>query len=55
MSDAQVERLVELFQSMDKHTAFVEERMAHSGLPPNALVAESIAKYWDALARLAAE
>ena len=55
MSEATLENILKLFESMDQHTAEVEERMRNAGLPPDPLVAQSIAKYWDAIEKLAAE
>lgn len=55
MSDATLENILKLFESMDQHTAQVEERMRNAGLKPNPLIAQSIAKYWDAIEKLAAE
>ena len=55
MSDAVLDNIRTLFEAMDSHAALVEERMREAGITPDPLVAASVAKYWDALERLAAE
>jgi len=55
MSEATLNNIRSLFESIGQHSALVEERMRDAGMAPDPVVAESLAKYWDALERLAAE
>ncbi len=55
MSEAVIENILPLVESIERHSAEVAERMREAGIPPNALIVNSVAKYWDALEKLAAE
>jgi hypothetical protein len=55
MSEATLNNILTLMESMDQHTAFVERRMREAGIKADPVIAESVAKYWDALEKLAAE
>ncbi len=55
MSEAVLDNIRTLFENMNSHVALVEERMRDAGMVPNPVVAGSVAKYWDALEKLAAE
>ena len=55
MSNATLSTIIELCDSIDRNKAYVEERMQSAGLNADPLMATSIAKYWDALEKLAAE
>ena len=55
MSETTLNNIRNLFESIGQHSAIVEERMREAGMAPDPVVAESLAKYWDALEKLAAE
>lgn len=55
MSEATIEKMLSLFDSIDEHRELVEERMRNAGLPDDPIIADAVAKYWSALERLAAE
>ena len=55
MSEVVLNNIRTLFENMESHAALVEERMREAGMTPDPVVAGSVAKYWDALERLAAE
>ena len=55
MSEMMINNLLELVDSIDKHLPDVEKKMRNSGREFDPLVAISIAKYWPALEKLAAE
>ena len=55
MSERTLNNILTLFESIDEHAAFVEKRMRESGVVPDPVVVESVAKYWAALEKLAAE
>ena len=55
MSETTLNNIRSLFESIGQRSTIVEERMRDAGMNPDPLVAESLAKYWDALEKLAAE
>ncbi|HEY0760260.1 MAG TPA: hypothetical protein VGD59_13495 [Acidisarcina sp.] len=55
MSNATLSTIIELCNNIDRNKDLVEERMRSAGFSPDPIVATSIAKYWDALEKLAAE
>jgi len=55
MSEATLEKLLLMFDSIDEHSELVEEKMRQAGLPSDPALAESVAKYWPALEKLSAE
>ena len=55
MSNKTLENIMELCDSVDRNRAVVEERMRNAGIPADPLVSNSIAKYWQAMEKLAAE
>ena len=55
MSEATLKNIRSLFESIGQHSAIVEKRMRDAGMTPDPVVVESVAKYWDALEKLAAE
>ena len=55
MSETTLKNILTLCESIDQHSALVQERMRDAGMKADPLVAESVAKYWSALERLAAE
>lgn len=59
MSEATLNKIKTLFENIDLHTSVVKQRMQQAGLRSNdyvdTVVTESVAKYWDALEKLAAE
>jgi hypothetical protein len=55
MSEKTLNNMISLFDSIDRHSELVAERMQNAGMAPDPVVAESVAKYWDALEKLAAE
>lgn len=55
MSETTFNNIIALCESIDEHKAMVEERMTNAGMPADPLIAESVAKYWPALEKLAAE
>lgn len=55
MSSKTLQNILELCDSIDRHSSLVEERMRNAGFSPDPLLAESVAKYWSALEKLAGE
>jgi hypothetical protein len=55
MSEATLQKMLSLFDSIDKNTELVAERMRKAGLPNDPFLTESVAKYWSALEKLSAE
>jgi hypothetical protein len=55
MSETTINNIRNLFESIGKHSEAVEERMRNAGINPDPAIVESVAKYWDALEKLAAE
>jgi hypothetical protein len=55
MSETTLNNMLTLFESIDEHTPLVEEKMREAGIKADPVLAESMAKYWDALEKLAAE
>jgi len=55
MSEATIKNIRTLFESIGQHSPLVEERMKNAGMNPDRAIVESVAKYWDALEKLAAE
>ena len=55
MSEATLQKMLSLFDSIEEHTELVEEKMRKAGLLSDPVIVESVAKYWPALERLAAE
>ena len=55
MSETTIKNIRTLFESIEQHSSLVEERMREAGMKFDPVVAESVAKYWDALEKLAAE
>jgi len=55
MSETILQNMLILFNSVDKNTEIVQARMRSAGIQLDPVVAESVAKYWDALEKLAAE
>ncbi len=55
MSEATLNNIRSLFESISRHSGLVEERMREAGMNPDPVIAESVAKYWEALEKLAAE
>jgi hypothetical protein len=55
MSETILKNIRNLFDNIGQNSALVEERMRDAGMAPDPVVAESLAKYWDALEKLAAE
>ena len=55
MSEAILENIRTLFESIGQNSARVEERMRDAGMTPDPLLVDSVAKYWDALEKLSAE
>jgi hypothetical protein len=55
MSETTLNKIRCLFHSIDQHSELVAERIQNAGMAPDPAVAESVAKYWDALEKLAAE
>jgi phosphohistidine phosphatase SixA len=55
MSEATIEKLLALFDSIDQHSELVAERMRDAGIAPDPVLVSSAAKYWEALEKLAAE
>jgi len=55
MSETTLNNIRNLFDNIGQHSAMVEERMRDAGMTPDPALVESMAKYWDALEKLAAE
>jgi hypothetical protein len=55
MSETTLKNMLSLFENIDRYSEMVAERMEHAGLAADPAVAESVAKYWPALEKLAAE
>jgi hypothetical protein len=55
MSETTIKNIRTLFESIGQHSPLVEERMKNAGMNPDRAIVESVAKYWDALEKLAAE
>lgn len=55
MSKKTLQNIIELCESIERNKAHVEERMRKAGFPADSVVAESVAKYWQALEKLSAE
>ena len=55
MSETDVRKIRVLLENMASQTTYVEERLKHAGMEVDPLLTRSIAKYWDALEKLAAE
>ncbi len=55
MSEAMMNILIEQCESVAEHHDMVEERIRLAGMEPDPRIVVSIAKYWSALERLAAE
>lgn len=55
MSETTLRNLISLFENIDRYSDMVAEKMEHAGMTADPGVAESVAKYWPALERLAAE
>jgi hypothetical protein len=55
MSEATLQNLLSLVENIDRYSEMVAEKMEHAGMTADPSVAESVAKYWPALERLAAE
>jgi hypothetical protein len=55
MSKQTLQNILELYESVDRNRDLVEERMRKAGFAPNRFVAESVAKYWEALEKLSSE
>lgn len=55
MSNKTLQNILELYESVDRNRDLVEERMRKAGFAPNRFVAESVAKYWEALEKLSSE
>ena len=55
MSEATLRNLIAMCDSIDQNTALVNERMLEAGMCADPVIVESMAKYWIALERLAAE
>jgi len=55
MSKKTLDNIRELCESIDRNRDLVAERMRHAGFDPDPVVADSLAKYWQALEKLSAE
>lgn len=55
MSEITIQNMLSLFENIDRYSELVAERMEHVGVTPDAGIAESVAKYWPTLEKLAAE
>lgn len=55
MSEATLKNMLLLFENIDQYRDLVAERMERAGMTADPAVAESVAKYWPALEKLAAE
>jgi hypothetical protein len=55
MSRKQLSALVCLSKSITENTAQIEEQLRHAGATPDPVLVYSVAKYFEALNRLAAE
>ena len=55
MSETTLQNMLSLFDNVERYSELVAERMEHAGVTADPGVAESVAKYWPALERLAAE
>jgi hypothetical protein len=55
MSEMTAMKILALCDSIEEHRALVESRIRDAGMTPDPFVAESVAKYWQALEKLAAE
>ena len=55
MNDEMIQRAKVLLESVEKHSPEVQRRIKAAGFKASPLLVFSIAKYWDALERLAAE
>lgn len=55
MSKKTLKNLLALCESIDEHSPLVQERMRNAGVQADPLIVESMAKYWSALEKLAAE
>lgn len=55
MSETTLNNMLTLFESIDEHTPLVEEKMREAGIKADPVLTASMAKYWDALEKLAAE
>ena len=55
MSETTLQNMLSLFENVNQHSELVAERMRNAGMTPDPGVAESVAKYWTALEKLAAE
>jgi hypothetical protein len=55
MSEATLQKMLALFDSIDEHSELVREKMEKAGLASDPGLVESVAKYWPALEKLSAE
>ena len=55
MSEAMIERLNDMLDTIERNTPIVEQRLSAAGITAEPQLILSMAKYWDALERLAAE
>jgi len=55
MSEATLQNMLSLFENIEQYSELVAERMRDAGMTADPAVAESVAKYWPALEKLAAE